>query len=124
MAKSKSIDTYFALRTQLDELKRQEKDIREEMDKAEADIIKFLEDNDLEQVKTEQGSLTLSVKMYPSIRSDKKHEFIDWAVKHDRLDMMIVRANDKSIRDYFEETNDLPDGVETFVKSKLNMRRR
>ena len=118
------IETYFKLRDELDALKRQEKSIREDLDKAELDIISFLEENDLEQVRSDRGSLSLSVKLYPSVKSEQKHEFINWAVANDRMDMMIVRPNEKSVRDYFQETNDLPDGVETFLRSKLNMRRK
>lgn len=117
------INEFFKLKNQLDELKAKERDIRERMEAIELDIITDLENAGLEQARAELGSVTLNTKMYPSVTSDRKQDFITWSVNNGRLDMLIVRPNERSVREFFEETNELPDGVETYIKTKLNTRR-
>ena len=62
--------------------------------------------------------------MYPSIKAGEKEDFIKWAVENNRTDMLVVRPNEAAVRSFFEEANVLPAGVDTYMKTKLNMRRR
>lgn len=119
----KAAERYFEIRSQLDEIRRQEKELKEEQTKVEYEIINFLEENELEQVRTKAGSLTKNVNMYASVKSEEKPEFIKWAVASGRPDMMIVRPNDKAVREFYLDTGELPVGVETYMATKLNMRR-
>ena len=53
-----------------------------------------------------------------------KEKFYRWVVAKDKFEFAQARINAAAFREYFELENLYPDGVETYLKEKINMRKR
>ena len=112
----------FKLREQKAELAAETTKLNKQIDYLRHLIVEDMENAGLDRVATEEGSISAKLKVYPTVTA--KEDFINWCVNNGRTDMMIIRANEASFREYFEECFEYPEGLEGYEKTDLNVRRR
>jgi len=116
------LNQIFELRARKAELNDEIKSINREIERLEFELIKEMDEQGLERLQTETGSATRSVALYPKV--EDKEAFVNWCVENARLDMLVAQANRGSFREYFEENNEYPEGVDAYEKASLNYRTR
>lgn len=67
-------------------------------------------------------SVTHKIELMPNIVD--KDEFIRFAMSTGDMSLMVVSANKKSFREYFDENGCYPDGLDGFSKDTLSFRRK
>ena len=113
---------YFEARDVKDGINQQLKEVNEELNEVTAQIIDAMEDHELEQLRTERGSLTLKVDIHPQVVD--LDEFVRWCVDEGRVDYLQKRINAGPYREALLEGFALPAGTDSYKKLNLLMRRR
>ena len=111
----------FDLRNQKAELEAKVKDITREIEELNWEIIQGMENAGLDKMTVAEGTVSRTVKLYPSIQD--KDTFINWCVEQGLPGMMVVRANEAVFREFFDQHNEYPEGLDAFEKATLNVRR-
>jgi hypothetical protein len=120
------VTAYLALRDARSVLKRQyEKDdsvLSEKMDKLEGYLAQQLADTGATQLGTTNGTAYRQLNLKPSCGD--WGSFWPWAAENGKFDMMEKRLSAKAVKDYFEETSELPPGVSIIQEYKIVVRKR
>lgn len=115
-------DEYFRLRDQKDGINKELGDVNKRIAEVEGQLIRSMEDHEIEQVRTDRGSLSLKVDVHPQVV--ELEMFVRWCIEHERVDYLQKRINAGPYREALKEGFPLPDGTDSYKKSTLNMRRR
>jgi hypothetical protein len=121
MTVGNKINKLFELRAKKGEVQVVLNDLNKEIETLEYAIIQDMENSGLERLSTDSGTVSRTVKLYPKI--EDMDAFVKWCADNDRTDMIQKRVNEGSFREYFEQYNMYPEGLDAYEKSSLNVRR-
>lgn len=113
---------FFELKNAIAELNSQKRDLQRELDEVEYMLIQDMDANGIDKTSNEYGTVSKTVELYPSVVD--KEAFVQWAIDNGRTDMLPASCNKAPFKQFFEEENMYPDGIDAFDKIKLNYRRR
>jgi len=122
MTLGEKVNRYFEIRDAKDAINAQLKEINEQQEYVELQIIADMEQSGLSKTETSRGSISVAVGMYPEI--EDKESFYRWVIANNRWDMVQKRISRGPVLELFETKNILPDGVSTYTKQTINMRRK
>lgn len=115
-------DKLFDLREGIRDLDAQKSKLQKEFDEIEYNMIQKMQDAGLSNAGISRCTFTLKSEMYPQVKDIDA--FVKWAADNDKAEMLQKRVSAAVFREYFESTNEMPDGVDTYDKLTLGMRRR
>lgn len=111
----------FTLRRRKDELNSLLKEVNKEISALEYKIINSMDDTGIDKLSVSEGTISKRVELYPKI--EDKEAFINWAVENGYVGMIQGQVNRAVFREFFNETNEYPDGVDAYEKPVLSVRR-
>jgi hypothetical protein len=117
----KLVEQMFELRKEKEDLKQAEKEINKMLDELTQKAIDLMETQGIDSLRVSSGTVSRSVALYPSVAD--KQAFINFCVANNRPDLMVVSANRGTFKEYFEQYNEYPDGLDAYEKATLNFRR-
>ena len=117
----KLVEQMFELRKEKEAIKQREREINKLLDELSMKAIQMMETQGIDSLRVPSGTVTRSVALYPSVAD--KQAFINFCVANDRPDLMVVSANRGTFKEYFEQYNEYPDGLDAYEKATLNFRR-
>lgn len=116
------LDQLFELRETKKELAKEQSAIQAEMDKLERQISEQMEALGLEKIAGTKATATLRAEIYPSV-SDKA-AFYNFVVQNQSYELTQSRINAAAYRERLMNGDVLPDGVTTYDKIKLSIRKK
>ena len=115
------IEELYDLRVRKEELTSQLSEVNKSIDSLEYGLIELLEEAGLDKARSNHGTATLKVELYPQI---KDHEtFVKWCVDNGKTDMLQKRVSTTSFKEYFNQNNMYPDGVDAYNKKSISFRK-
>lgn len=114
------IDSYFNKKQEMKRINDEKSALQAEIDKAEYELIQAMQDNAIHTVGNAHCTCSVKAAMYPNIKD--MAGFAKWCVDNGRTEMIQKRVSSAVFREYVEEANMLPDGVETYERLTINMR--
>jgi hypothetical protein len=97
------------------------KPLKELLDKLSGVLAKHMEDTKSEAIKTEGGTCYLTTRWSASLAD--ADAFMRFVKENDKFDLMDRKANATAVRDYVEEHNTLPPGVNLSSIQQVGVRR-
>lgn len=120
------VQAYLKLREMRSELKRafdaKDSVLTEQMDKLSGFLAQQLADTGATQLGTTHGTAYRQLKVKPSCGD--WGSFWAWAAENHRFDMLEKRLSAKTVKEYFEETSELPPGVNIVQEYDIVVRKR
>ena len=115
------------MRAELDEKKKQLKELQSEVASLEYEIIQEMEGLNLLSLRTDDGVLfTTIVKSYPSLKAEDREIAYNWLKERGLFDALAT-INPNTLRGFINERleagEELPPGVELYMKTTLSMRK-
>lgn len=114
--------TLREIRDRQGEIKEVEKALNTRKEIIEKRIIEKLEEENVNSMSTEYGTLTKVTKLYPSVADYESLR--DWVLETGRLDILQKRVTTTVFAEIFEETGEYPDGIDAFDKVSINFRKK
>ena len=120
---------YKNLVTELRNLKEQKEKKNEEIKAINSSItqvenmlISELQTDGLDTIKVSGiGTVYITTTDYPQVTD--MDSFVKWCAENNRADMIQKRVSSTAFKQYLEEFNEYPDGVDSYVKETVNLRR-
>jgi hypothetical protein len=112
----------FDMREQIRDLDAQKTALQKDFDEVEYTMIQLMQDAGLTNAGIESCTFSLKTELYPQVKD--LDAFVRWAADNDKAEMLQKRVSAAVFREYFESTNELPEGIDTYDKVTLGMRRR
>ena len=118
------VTSWFIIKDEREELKRRDKELIKQQDDLEEKIIEIMDSEDLNRVDSEKGSVTLQIKSMPRVVDFSK--FMDWVTAdlQNRIGFLHRRVKDTAVNEMLENIGALPDGIDTYLKPRLNKRKK
>lgn len=113
---------WFELKGTREELKRHDDMLRLRQEDLEVAVIELMESEDLVRADCEKGSVTLKVKSMPRIVDFEA--FAAWVAEDltARLGFLYRQVKETAVNEMLEASGELPNGVDTYLKTRLNKR--
>lgn len=120
---------YKNLVTELRNLKEQKEKKNEEIKAINSSITQVenmlmseLQTDGLDTIKVSGiGTVYITTTDYPQVTD--MDSFVNWCAENNRADMIQKRVSSTAFKQYVEEFNEYPDGVDSYVKETVNLRR-
>lgn len=96
--------------------------VQKTFDEIEYVMITKLEEAGLTSAGIDQCTFSLKVEPYPQVKDMAL--FVKWAADNDKPEMLQKRVSSAVFKEYFEQSNEMPDGLDTYEKKTLGMRKR
>ncbi len=116
------IDNIFALRNEKDELQSRISDINGQIDELQYKAVTMMQEEGLDKTSTSIGSVSLKIEQYPNVKDIGA--LVDWAYTNGKPEILQRRVSKTVFDEYFQETGEYPDGIDTYEKATLNYRRK
>lgn len=116
------IDKLFELRENISALKQEESALQEEYDREEYALIEDMQAAGLSRGGTDRGTVSIKMEKYPQVVD--MESFVNWCANNGRPDMIQKRVSTTSFKEYFEQKNEYPDGLDTYDRVKVSLRKR
>jgi hypothetical protein len=121
----KRVGQYVAVRDEIDALKlKHEEELRKPkliLEKLAGIIHKFLDDNNLENLRTSAGSCYISTRWTATVQDPDA--FMQFVISSQNFDLLERRAKAEAVKAYVNEHNILPTGVNLNALSSVGVRR-
>lgn len=126
MDNQKIVKAYLNLRDARTTLKREfedkDKDLKGKQEKLEGLLLKFLSENNMDSVKTSNGTFYRQEEITPT--GADWHAFYEWVRENDAFDFLERRIKKTAISDYMEtHEGGLPPGVSVYREYVVRVRR-
>lgn len=116
------IDKLYELRGQKAEIQAQLKEVQADIDKLEWEIIENMQSVGIDKTATNKATVSVKAEMYPQVKD--MNAFVEWCAKTGRAEMIQKRVSSGVFKEYFEQTGEYPDGVDTYNRIKLSFRKK
>lgn len=110
---------YVVLREQKDELKKQLSEVQSQLDEAEVELVNWLENNSLTNVKSELGTISLRAEVYARI--DDEATAFSWLRENNMGDIIKETVHSKTLASLVKDNGDIP-GVVSHYQTKISFR--
>jgi len=121
MLLGEKIDKLYELKVKKDGLTAELSELGKEIYAMEYGLLTEMEDLGIDKVQATKGTATRSVNMYPQVKD--KQAFVSWILDNNKVEMIQSRVSAGVFREYFEETGEYPDGIDTYQKSTILFRK-
>jgi hypothetical protein len=111
----------YDIRAKEDEINALKSDIYQRREVAEKLIIEKLEEQNIDSIKTDVGTISKKVKLYPRVTD--MDALRDWVVQTGRLDILTKHVSRGVFAEIFEDTGAYPDGMDAYDKATITFRR-
>jgi hypothetical protein len=112
----------FHTRNNLREIEEERKAEQAIYDTIEYHMIQKMEAAGLSNAGIKECTFSLKHEMYPQVKDIDA--FVKWAADNGKAEMLQRRVSAAVFKEYFEATNEMPDGIDTYDKITLGMRKR
>ena len=116
------IKKLFMLRGEIAEVNARKSELQREYDEEEYLLIQDMETAGLSKGGTEDGTVSIKVESYPKI--EDMNAFVQWCADNGKAEMLQKRVSKASFDEYFKLENEFPDGVDTYDKTVVSLRKR
>jgi predicted transcriptional regulator len=116
------LERLAGLKDQMDEINTTKSDLQKEIDQLEFQVISEMERNGVDKTTCNRATASLKIKMCPQIKD--MDSLLRWCYENNRPDMLQKRVSDTAFKEFYEENNEYPDGIDTYEKKTINFRRR
>ena len=116
------IKEIFAKRKEKAALEHSKKQVQAEIDELEYKAQILMDEQALDSIRTDSGTVTRKIELYPNVVD--KQAFVEYCVANARLDLLVIQANRGTFREFYENMNEYPEGLDAFEKVGLNYRAR
>ena len=122
---NKRVGQLVALRDKMDEIKERHKEELKPLEEAknllEAWFLQYLNENNLKNAKTENG--TVSIRVDASATVADGEAFRLWIIEKNAFEFADIRANKTTVREYVEKEGVPPPGVNFSTRQAVGCRR-
>lgn len=115
-------DRLFELREKKDKLRSELSEVQAEIDKVEYQLIEKMEETGLDKISTDRGTASMKIEIYPSVAD--LNALVNWAYENNKPEIVQKRVSKKVFEEWFEQTGEFPEGIKTYERKKLNVRRK
>lgn len=115
-------DALFDRREEIRELEAKKTAIQKDFDEIEYVMIQKMQDAGLSSAGIPRCTFSLTVAAYPQVKD--LDAFVQWAAKNGKAEMLQKRVSSAVFSEYFAATNEMPEGLDTYDKTTLGMRKR
>jgi hypothetical protein len=115
---------WFELKKVIDEVDTALKQIKNIQSAIEPEIIAEMEAMDIDKLSSKFGTMSLSTKMYATAKDF--NAFMHWVSEDldDRIGFVTKKIADVAVNEMFQESGELPPGVDTYIKTTLSKRKK
>lgn len=121
------IDKYIVLREKKEAIQRRHKDelakLNEQMSTVEKWLHRELHRDGLSKQSSEQGN-TVFLQTADSCSVQDKEAFLNYVKENDRFELMDVRANKSTVRDFMGNFDEIPPGIKFTSTEVVRVRRK
>lgn len=111
----------YNIRAEEDRINALKSDVYQRREVAEKLIIDKLEEQNLDSIKTEVGTISKKVKLYPRVTD--MDALKEWVVQTGRLDILTKHVSKGVFSEILESTGAFPDGMDAYDKATITFRR-
>lgn len=115
------IEELYNLKQRKDYLKDKVSEIDKDISAKEFKILKLMEEQGVNTVKTGYGSATRKVEPYPSV--DDIDTLVKWAYENNKPEILQRRISKSVFDEYYEQEGMYPEGVTVYNKETLSFRK-
>lgn len=119
------VSKYLQLRSKVEEIKKEHKEqlapYNEAMDKLEEYFAKYMDDQGLANLKTDEGTAYTSDLM--SVTTGDKVAFLDYVKAQDAWHLLDIRPSKSAVQELVENGTEPPPGVKISTHRKVNVRK-
>lgn len=116
------VEQLRALKEQKEKKNEEIKAINSEITQVENMLLTELQTDGLDTIKVNGvGTVYITTTDYPQVID--MDAFVAWCAENNRADMIQKRVSSTAFKQYVEETNEYPEGVNSYVKETVNLRR-
>jgi hypothetical protein len=116
------IDAIYHLREQKYGFDAQAKKIQETIDQVKQEILGEMEVLKIDRASGDKASAFIEIKFHPSVVD--KEKFFTWAVKNKKFEFVQSRCNTAAIKEFHEQKNKLPEGIEVHTEAEIMLRKK
>lgn len=116
-----TIEHLYELKVRKSDKDAELKEINKEIDAIEFKLIEMMDEQGLDKVKSLHGTASLKVEMYPQIKD--MESFVRWCADNGKADMLQKRVSKGSFDEFYKDTAEYPEGVDTYTKKSINFRK-
>lgn len=112
----------FEAREEIRELEAKKTEVQKIYDEVEFHMIQKMDGAGLSSAGISKCTFSLKQETYPQVKD--LNAFVRWAAGNDKAEMLQRRVSSAVFKEFFAQTNMLPDGIDTYEKMTLGMRKR
>lgn len=116
------VEELFVLKTEKSALQEQIKDLEAQINSIEYKLLTRMDELGIDKLSTSAGSVTKATALYPKI--EDFNALIEFCYTNNRQDFLQKRVNSAPFKEYFEQYNEYPAGLDGYYKDSLNSRRK
>lgn len=106
----------------LDEFNVADRELKEKQERIEAEMLRFMQESDVDSVRTAAGTFYRQENMTPS--ASDWEALYDWIKKHDAFEALERRVKKGFVKEYMAENDgELPPGISVYREYVARVRR-
>tara|TARA_E500000331_G_scaffold358411_1_gene425017 strand:+ start:999 stop:1367 length:369 start_codon:yes stop_codon:yes gene_type:complete len=113
-------DRRIEIKTELSQLAAREKELRQELEPLDAQILEDMRELGVESIKVNGHTLTINTAIHPTLTS--KEEAMPYIAEHKLWEMIPAKINGKAFVEHLETGGSIP-GVSSYEKTTLSVRK-
>lgn len=117
----KVVESMFKLRAEKDELNGRIKEINRALEELEYKAVRLMDEQGITSLRVPDGTATRKVELYPKI--EDRERFLEFCYANGRTDLMVVTANRGTFKEFYEQYNEYPEGLDAYEKNSISFRR-
>lgn len=116
------VQRLFDLKMEKTVLNEQIKELESQIESATYSLISRMNELGVEKLSTSAGSVSKKVEIYPTVVDFQ--QFVTFCFENNRFDFLQKRVNTAPFKEFFEQQNEYPSGLDGYYKESLNTRKR
>lgn len=122
MTLGQKLDAAFDLKFQIDELESKVKDLKNDYNAVQMEILNEMQDKDLAKIECTYGSATFKTEPFPNIKDHMS--FFEWVADTRRFEFLEKRCSRSAVKEMLTSEGILPPGIDAFLKATLSIRKK
>lgn len=112
----------FSLRSAIADINIQKSELQRQYDEEEYLLIVDMQEAGLTKGGTDDGTVSIKVESYPKI--EDMNAFVQWCADNGKAEMLQKRVSKAVFDEFYKNENEYPDGVDTYDKTVVSLRKR
>lgn len=122
MTLGQKLDAAFDLKFQIDELESKVKDLKNDYNAVQMEILNEMQDKDLAKIECTYGSATFKTEPFPNIKDHMS--FFEWVADTRRFEFLEKRCSRSAVKEMLVTEGTVPAGIDVFLKNTLTIRKK